>query len=120
MCATRLMAQTEARITTSVLINRASAMRSSDACRAHCIVPICRRPDGRQIPPILEKCQCSAVAMADNRQCVDGERSVTSILQASRSEGYGIAAARSGNDARAELGVTGHGYDQSDRYDHGD
>ena len=33
MRATRLMAQTEARITTSVLINRASAMRSSDARR---------------------------------------------------------------------------------------
>src|SRR3977135_1378700 len=100
------MAQTEARITTSVLINRASAMRSSDARRAHYILPICRRPDGRQIPSILEKCQCSAVAMADNSQCDDGGRRVTSILQASRSEGYGTAAARSGNYARAQLGVT--------------
>ena len=42
------------------------------------------------------------------------------ILQASRSEGYGTAAARGGNDARTQLGVTGHGHDQSDRYDHGD
>jgi hypothetical protein len=33
MRATKLMAQTEARITTSVLINRASAMRGSDARR---------------------------------------------------------------------------------------
>jgi hypothetical protein len=33
MRATKLMAQTEARITTSVLINRASAMRGSDSRR---------------------------------------------------------------------------------------
>src|SRR5258705_8386184 len=109
MCATRLMAQTEARITTNVLINRASAMRGSDARRAQYIAPICRRPDGHQIPPILEKCQCSVVAMADNCQCDDGGPSVTSILQASLPEAAMAAAARSRNprDARAQLGVTG-------------
>jgi hypothetical protein len=59
--------------------------------------------------------------MADNRQCDDGGRSVTSTLQASRPRAM-AAAARSGNprDAGAQFGVTGHGHDQSDRYDHGD